>query len=345
MEVEIQLYERSRAAILNLATSRAWTWQQGAMTQWLDGGRVIFNDVVNGMLCSRIVDTQGREEQVIPFPVQTLHPDGRGALSLNYRRLFRLRPEYGYAAEVRNFSPDQALEHDGIWQVDLASGRGDLLVSLAELMEAEPREGMSWEMTKVNHVIVSPTGRHCLFMHRWFGPRGKHSRLYVMNWDGSGRRILLDTGMISHYHWKDDRSVVVYGRDLRGKDGYLLLDVETGHGQPLSGGALDGFGDGHPSFGPGGEWLVTDSYPDREYMQYLVVHRPSRGDLQVVARMRHSPRYAGATRCDLHPRWSRGGNMLSVDSVCHGSRRSFIVDVSSMVAQEGHGETLCRRDS
>ncbi|MFQ5444658.1 MAG: hypothetical protein ACE5EK_08575 [Nitrospinales bacterium] len=38
------------------------------------------------------------------MPVQAVSPKGNCIISLNYRRLASLRPDYGYTQEVKNFA-------------------------------------------------------------------------------------------------------------------------------------------------------------------------------------------------------------------------------------------------
>ena len=81
--------------------------------------------------------------------------------------------------------------------------------------------------------------------------------------------------------------------------------------------ALDRFGDGHPSFSPDGQWIVTDTYPDRARMRRLLLCGPADKTMIEVAAF-HSPwRYDGPKRCDLHPRWDPSGQLRSIDST-HG---------------------------
>ena len=138
---------------------------------------IVFNDCVDRRLLCRILPDAGPERR-IPWPIQALHPRGTHALSLNYRRLWRVQPEYGYDVEADNFGAQAPLEADGLWQVDLETGRATLSVTLRGLAQHAPRMEMAEGEHQVNHAVYSPTGARIVFMHRWEGRRGRFSRLY-----------------------------------------------------------------------------------------------------------------------------------------------------------------------
>jgi len=317
-----------------LGTSRTWNFQQGSMTQWLPqaGGAaaIVFNDCRERRLCCRIVTADGHERS-FDWPIQAVHPHGTHALSLNYLRLSRVQPEYGYDVVADNFSAELPVDQDGLWRVDLQSGASGLLVSLQDLEEHAPRADMGEAEHQVNHAVYSPGGKRIVFMHRWLGRLGKFSRLFCAAADGSDLRLLLDHRMVSHYAWRDDNSLLVWARAPEHGDRYYVIDVTTGRRDVCGAGTLDRFGDGHPSFSPDGRWIVTDSYPDRARMRHLLLCRLEGGEV-IEAGAFHSPwRYDGAVRCDLHPRWSPDGRSISIDSAHEGVRRTYAVDVSQLV--------------
>lgn len=332
--VEIVLFDQEQQTSKAVGISSTWSSQQGSMVQWIPGNysnKLIFNDLVDKNLSARIVNLETDSEHTIPYPIQTLNPNGKQALTLNYKRLDSLRPEYGYAVAAENFSPDQLLEEDGIWKVDLESGEGNLILSLAKLAENQPRSEMVNSNHKVNHIMYSPAGTKFVFMHRWIGSQGKFSRLYVANNDSSDLCLLLDDRMVSHYSWRDEEHLLVWARTKEAGDHYYLINVITGKWEIIGEGILDTFGDGHPSFSPDRRWIITDTYPDRARQQHLLLYEVETGKIIEIGRFLAPLKFNGPKRCDLHPRWSPDGKMISIDSCHEGKRMTYFLDISSLV--------------
>ena len=332
--VEIRVFDREHHTCKTIGRSGAWSFQQGAMAQWImtdEQPHIIFNDVANDQLVSHIVTLEGKEATLIPVPIQAVHPDGGSALSLNYKRLLKLRREYGYTAAVTNFSADMPLDKDGIWHVDVRSNRVELIVTLAELMQSESRAGMNPSRTKVNHILFSPSGARCVFMHRWFNEGTKYSRLYTMESGSHQLKLVLESDLVSHYSWFDDERLIIYGSAPDRATGYFELNVTTGTHKLIGTGVLNRYGDGHPTVSPDRSWILTDAYPDAHFQQRLLLFNLEKEQLIEAGRFLHSPRYYNVTRCDLHPRWTRRGRLVSFDSVWSGTRQSYILDVSPLM--------------
>lgn len=332
--LDIVVLDLKSGAVCRLEASSAWNHQQGGMAQWLPraGGQwVVYNDYAEGRLVSRVVSLSSGSTSLLPWPVQAIHPRGGEALTLNYRRLHRLRPAYGYSHAASNFSATQPLEEDGIWLVNLETGKGGLIVTLDMLRRLQPRAEMRGADHKVNHLMYSPQGRRFVFLHRWVGPSGKFSRLYTAEADGSHLRLLLDERMVSHYCWRDEDHLVVWARTKEAGDRYYLLNVLTAEREIIGAGILDVCGDGHPSFSPDRRWMVTDTYPDRARQQHLLLYEVATGRRIELGRFLAPLPFDGPKRCDLHPRWSPDGRQLSIDSAHEGRRMTYTLDVSSLV--------------
>lgn len=335
-EVDILVCDRRRKIVRVVGKTKVWNYQQGSMAQWLPCRReptVIYNDLCGRDLVARIVELDG-EARTVPFPIQVVHPRRPEALSLNYKRLMWLRPDYGYTPPVANFDVRQDVTRDGIWWMDLQTGAVRLIISLARLMETEPRVEMVGSDHKVNHALYSPEGTRFVFLHRWFGPKGKFSRLYVADPNGENLRILLDHRMVSHYNWLDEDHLLVWGRTVEQGDRYYLIDVRTGERSIVGDGVLNSYGDGHPSYSPDRRWIVTDTYPDKARQRTLLLFEVETGRCIEIGRFFAPWTFDGTRRCDLHPRWSPDGRLISIDSAHDGRRRSYLLDVSAIVGRQ-----------
>lgn len=333
-QLEIVVYDKHKQSFQIVGTSSTWNLQQGSMTQWLPDSKekIIFNDLVEGKLVAKIVSLDGEEERIISLPIQTIHPNGREALTLNYKRLDRLRPEYGYSVPANNFSSDCLLSEDGIWLINLVSGQSKLIIDLDTLVAYQTRAEMSNSEHKVNHILYSPQGTKFVFMHRWIGFQGKFSRLYVANSDGSNLKLLFDERIVSHYSWRDEENLLVWARTKQAGDRYYLINVVTGQWEIIGKGILDLYGDGHPSFSPDRRWIITDTYPDRARQQHLLLYEVNTEKLIEIGRFLEPLKFNGARRCDLHPRWNPDGKAISIDSTHEGKRMTYILDISSIVS-------------
>ena len=313
-----------------LARTLAWNWQQGAMLQWHpeDPERLfIHNDRRDGRHVGVVRTTDGREARVYERPIYAVAPDGKCAFSVNFARLQTHRPGYGYAGVTDPWADDKAPEDDGIYRIDLQSGRSRLIVSLRSLAGAGPMMSMEGRFHYINHVQVNPGGTRIAFFHIWrTGDMTWEVRLYTANPDGSDLRCLVDTGRVSHYDWLDDRRILVWAHRPGVGDRFLLCDERRQEVEVFGGGMLTE--DGHCSFSPDRQWVLNDTYPDGYDMRTLMlVHFGDQKRID-LARL-HSPkrRWWGEIRCDLHPRWSRDGRKICVDSVHDGTRQMYVMDV------------------
>jgi hypothetical protein len=328
-------HDRLRIGVVHLADKRfeplgeslAWNWQQGAMLAWhpADPERLlIHNDRRDGKLVGVVRDTSGNEKRVYDRPIYTLSPDGKTAWSLNFARLAKHRPGYGYAGVEDPWADIAHPDEDGIHAIDLESGSGTLIVSLDHLARLDPTPAMTGQCHWLNHIQANPQGSRIAFFHLWReGEKGWGVRLYVSRPDGSELSCALDTGRISHYDWLDEDHVLVWARRKEGGERFLLVDVRDGGYQVFGEGVLTE--DGHDTFSPDRRWVLNDT-PTGDMRTLMLVSWP---DNSASTSLGIPPaKWWGEIRCDLHPRWSRDGRQVCIDSVHEGSRQMYVVDVS-----------------
>ena len=148
---------------------------------------------------------------------------------------------------------------------------------------------------------------------------------------GGNLRLLLDHQLVSHFVWRDARTLLVWAQHPSAGKCFYLVDERTGAVAPFHKGVL--VEDGHASFSPDGAWVVCDTYPDQRGMRHLFLVHARDGVRIELARL-HSPEgWHQAARCDLHPRWSRDGARICIDSAHEKTRQVYVIDVARHVKE------------
>ena len=81
--------------------------------------------------------------------------------------------------------------------------------------------------------------------------------------------------------------------------------------------------DGHPSFTPDGRYMITDTYPDNHHIQRLYVY-DIKTKKHLLLGSFYANYYKSPSSCDLHPKLSKDGQYLVVDSA-HDNKHHMIV--------------------
>jgi hypothetical protein len=215
----------------------------------------------------------------------------------------------------------------------LESGNHELVVSVGEAASVRQLESMRGAEHWVNHILINPADSRFLFLHRWQGGEGgfRATQLATADPDGSALWVsALEGG--SHFDWRDDGHILIWGKPPAGEAGYTLVEDRTDRCETIGRGVLTR--DGHMSYSPDGRWLVTDEYPDAEERRTLILYRLSDGERIDLGRFLSPRKYSGEIRCDLHPRWSRDGRFISIDSLHEGTRQIYVLDISGITESE-----------
>jgi hypothetical protein len=327
--VKIILQETKSNKILLTIPSFAYNWQQGSRLQWLTNELFVFNDFDIERKCyiARVWSTSRlKEVNRFDYPVQ----DAYGTdyfLTLNYRRLLTLRPDYGYRNLPKMTKSElMDINNDGIWKIDYATGDCIMFISLKDICSTFPDKHFDNALHKVNHILISPSGEKYIFLHRFFINKRKHDRLILIDSKTGSMTLLNDYGMISHYCWINDETILGYMRGPDNNNRYWEIDATTGEFRPITSRSLNSFGDGHPCYN--GKYLITDTYPDKARMQRLLYLNKTKNSIDEIAELFHGLNYSGESRCDLHPRMTLCKNTVFFDSVYTGKRSLYSLEIS-----------------
>ncbi|WP_439482551.1 hypothetical protein [Cyclobacterium plantarum] len=326
-----------------IGESGAWSWQQSCMLQWIPGSseEVIWNDFENGQYVSRIYDVRNETTRILPRPIYTLAPNGDYAVGTAFNRIQNLRPGYGYAAVTDPFQSVKAPDEIGLYTMNLKTGRTKDLLSLADLA-AIPHlgEDVSDNWHWFNHLLVSPDSKRILFLHRWrpeilenqvMARTGFITRMITVDTRGKDLYVADPSGNSSHFVWRDPKHIFVWTRPIGKQAGFWLIKDKTEDMELIGKEAMDR--NGHNTYVPhtNEEWVLNDTYPDKDRnITLYLYHIPS--DQKVVLGKFHSPeQFVGEWRCDLHPRCDQQGRRVFFDSTHEGSRQMYYLDISDIV--------------
>ena len=316
------------------ASTSMWCWQQGCRLQWypfdVGSATVLYNDIVAGSYGCVIQDVcSGNIIRSFQRPIYMVSRDGRWGLSLNFSRLQRLRPGYGYnvLSDISQNNPKPT--DDGIWRIDMVTGDEKLLLSIHDIAELKPNPAVNRGEHYFNHLLFNVEGDRFMFFHICQLVDGsRHIRMLTSNINGDEVRVLNDSGHSSHYCWKDNDHLLCYSTVQNKGEGYYLYDTRTGLNQIVGSDCL--LEDGHPSYLPGGVRLITDTYPDQYGESFLLVYDCEKEKLTMLDKEYLPVWFYGETRCDLHPRVSPSGKFVCIDTVAQGKRVMKLLEISNV---------------
>lgn len=326
--------------------TRAWNWQQGCMLQWRPGSssEILWNDRAEGRFVCHILDIKTMKKRTIPFPVYTVSPDGRTAMSADFTRINDMRPGYGYAGLPDPNKDFLAPGNSGIIRIDLETGDAKLVISLADMLKIPyPKGDISGNKHYFNHLLFSPDGSRFIFLNRWRIEEFRASnpdtpfdtRMLTASVDGTDIRVVDDSGYTSHFIWRDPSHILAWSKlPSHGDRFYLFADDGSRKVEAVGPDVMTL--NGHCSYLPlpGSEWILNDTYPDENRLQHVYLyHVPSKKRVPLANVYMH-PKYRFDWECrvDTHPRFSPDGMSVVIDSVHDGvGRQLYMLDISGIV--------------
>jgi hypothetical protein len=327
-QAEIVLVNLEDGKVKTIDQTMCWNFPQGGRQAWIrskDDDKIIYNTRIGDEFVAKIVDKEGSEFLTCDKATNCVSPCYKYSYGLNYERLYRLGG-YGYAGVVDKTKGINAPSNDGIWKIDLTTGKSSLILSLQDITKIEGNTTVLQETEHyVTHILASPNGKKISFLHRyWLPDGGIQTRLIICGSDGKNGEVW-DEGFLSHFDWVDDDTIIMWGKPaskaqaLRSssflKSIPLLSPIIQGL-KPLIKKILgkkiipSGYyklvssdkkflsekfsevlplSDGHPSFCPEKRnLLLTDTYPDENMERELMILNTDDQKLHKITKLKES---------------------------------------------------------
>ena len=321
-----------------IGETTAWNWQQGARLQWRPrSDEIVWNnrsDDGKKYVCS-VYNFRTGKSRSLPRPIYDLSPDGTMALTHDFERMKHRGTDYVGIEDA--FKDQYAPAKTGIWKMNMDTGQAELIISLEQMA------GLAY-----------PNGRPssgCLYFFReGWNPSGTRFIAFVKDPDnGLFKAYSMTSGGAdvhylysdpSHHSWQDNEYVLDFGKHVppggnSSVGGYFVFkDDATGNAKDI---LWRTDHDGHNSYvpGPGGDWILSDTYDIDGYQYLFLYHRPTKLFVPLAKLRNYAPE--GIHRVDLHPRFSRDGTIVSIDSSFenHG-RQMYTMDIRKVVNNPPH---------
>ncbi len=325
-EATLGLVDLTDNGFIPVTTTRAWNFQQGCMAHWLGtspDSLIIFNDTREGKYVAVIFNVMTKQEvRVIDRPVSAVSLDGKFAISINFSRLSITRKAYGYAGQGQDPQADVQLpENDGLFLVDLASGASQLIVTIAQVKD-RIHEFKEEDRVYFNHTLISRDGSKVFWLARTLPNWG--TTALTANIDGTNiQRCFPDGWGGSHFDWLNGDELMVTAKYGASQWAPVLFTVGEQNYKRLGNGILDY--DGHGTFSPDGQWMITDTYPSSNREQKIYLMDMATEAVLPMGRFFQPEEYTKGWRCDIHCRWSPNGDRVGFNSTHSGSRQVYVM--------------------
>ena len=317
--IEIAYVDPGSHQFYAITTSYAWSWQQGSRLRWSNKnqGCIYFNNFDGKDYCTELWDVGSRKlVRKIGAPLYDICPGEQMGFSVNFSRLQRLRPGYGYTNLPDETANDYAPENDGLYVVDLIEDTKKNFVSIRQLADENgvDTDGNCY----INHVSVCPGGKWFIFFFIWAKENDVDRKvwLYLGDYTDMSFKCIEKDATVSHYCWEGTEKLVYTSTDGH----YYTYDLRNGIKTQLSSDYVKE--DGHPNWIKENQKILSDTYRKKNGFQNLFMMDDSGNNYEMIAELFCDPRFYDEYRCDLHPRVSK--NDITVDSTFLSGRRCVV---------------------
>jgi len=315
-----------------LGITYAWNWHKGCRLQWLNEKQVIFNNAVDDIIVSSIVNIETNESYNLPYPIDSVYfsKDECVATTFSYGRLQMCMPGYGYPYSDESFLKEKTPSETGLFLMDLKSGERKLIVPVSLLVERFGKIDAEKYYHYVTHTEFSKDGRYISFLYRRMEVGGDINKrvTMILVYDRKTEELILLPTQVSgsHYVWNGKHQIIA-SCIIDNKSCHVLYDMKNvEHYKIIKPDVLNQ--DGHQSF-LNDDIFITDTYPDKWRQCQLYKVDINTQNIEKILSINTPKQFMSKTvynyiDCDLHPRISPSGRYVCCD-ICSTKKRSLLV--------------------
>ncbi len=359
----VDLYNES---IRTVYETLAWSFQLGANAQWGNDDRYLYcNDVINYVAVCVRIDIATGETMIYKGPKYDINGTADAIVGSRMELLNATQYGYGIPDSADGFPIYSSAEQendDGLWYTTLQDNRKQLLFSYGDVRkhvsDAEyHRAGVFYffhsKFNSANNKILQVV--RCLIP----GKKGRNPSLFTFDQKTGELHETIDRqawetkgpiGQGNHPNWHPDGEHIVMNL-VPAWEGdqmmrFCMIRYDGSEKKVLSRKAL---GSGHPSVEPSTRFLITDAYPNQEWVATGDGTVPIRlidlGDDQEITVCRIFSDLAGEAgfnyykvkgggshfKLDPHPAWSRDYKKICFNGAPGGNRGVYIGELETLL--------------
>ena len=304
---EVGIVDRKTGSFRGVAKTKAFNFQQGSMLHWIkkdSDEQLTFNTWQENETVTHTYSLSHDSTTVLEKAIAAVSPSKLQAIGLNYARMYHCRSVVGYTNHRSSRKLISSPDDDGLFAINLNTGKADLIVSLAQVANISLPKIYSDHLVWFNHVMFNTDGSRLLFFCRVLRTDGQRflDSLWTVCPDGSELSLEISfKHKVSHYAWMNNHKILA-STDILGSMQFVTFSVNQHNFRPFGRGVLPT--DGHPSFSPDHRWLVCDTYPSKLNRESTVLlYEIDSGKRIDIGKFFSESIFSGDIRCDLHPRW------------------------------------------
>lgn len=334
---------------LEVDQTQAWDTQLGAHVQWgWSDETLVYNqvDLRSGRLFARVKNPNTGSHYDLEQPIYMVEESGNRALTPNLLQLNQVQAGYGvFWAGQTEWDQSRDRTRNGIWTVDLRSGKSEFILSIQKILDTFP-ELRAYEENQTGeyvcfHVKWNPQGTRIFTVFRFANQDRSFIRNCIITMDTKGDNLALalhpETWLPGGHHpnWCPDGDHILM--NLKQDREHLDLVRFRHDGTGLETLSHNCRGSGHPTLHPDGRHILTDCYPyevesdDKVPLRWIDLTNDSEISLADISCVPPFSGPNGILRIDPHPAWDKTFTKVAVNAYTHGARSVAVLDLAEVL--------------